>query len=206
MEAVLELDLSGTVNNKFMEIYMKRNSFLISLNIFILFCFVFSSCELSDSAGYGDGPTVQGNITITGLDAYNGNYLTLYGNMKYGSTYSVFISYTILIGTTKLTKKKQYVNVVEIREDSLYGAQIANGSFKIPYYTMDSSGNVNTIKTDPPYSFSTVRLYITTEKSMKFKPCLSTENVIATAMMPADWQESRDFTINKSQLTEWFNF
>jgi len=201
----LELDLSGTVNNEFTEIYMKRKRFLISFNIFILFCFVFSSCELSDSADYGDSPAVQGNITITGLDAYNGNYVTLYGYMySKGTYYSNYNS--ILVGTTKLTKKKHYGYVVSISEDSLNGAKIANGSIKIPYYAMNSSGNVDTNKLDLPFGISTVRLYINTEKSIKFKPCFSTENVIATAMMPVGRQESRDFTLDKSQFTEWLDY
>lgn len=179
---------------------MKRNILLISFNIFFLFCFIYSSCELPDTVSYGDGPAVQGNVTITGLDAYNGNYVTMYGHMNYNNKFSH------LIGTTKLTKKAQYGFFVVIREDSLNGAQIANGSVKIPYYAMQSNGNVYSNKLDLPFGFLTVRFYINTEKSINFKPSFSTENVISTAMMPVGWQESRDFTLNKSQLTEWFDF
>lgn len=184
---------------------MKRN-ILLSFTILFFFCIAFTSClaligeAITDKNQYGDGPAVQGNVTITGLEAYNGKYITMYGHMNYYNEFSY------LIGTTKLTKKAQFGYFVSIKEDTLDGAQITNGSVKIPYYAMSGSETVLSKTYSPPFGFLTVRIYINTEKSIIFRPCFSTENVIATAMIPVGWQDNRNFTLNKSQLVDWNDF
>jgi len=143
-------------------------------------------------------PVIQDVIKFTGLGNYDGKLAFIYGRMYGNSRPS-----ELLIGATKISGNFKNNNF------SFKGVKITNGKVNIPLYLAYDgefyTGNYQAYSVFNPYS---VRIYISTNDTMKWFYGLSMENIIATGTLPRlgypRWGELPIY--DKSDFNDWTDF
>lgn len=171
------------------------NKIIIGITIFLL-SLLLITCPLSDGM-----PIVQGNITITGLNEYNGKFVILYGRIGHSmNAYQIF-------GFMEINGN------VEDMIFSAKGVKISNGTAKIPlhYIREDSSKLENTndaYKIEGSFYISSSNILINTKETLNYNYGFSMNDVIASGSIKSGTytMENANTVIGRDNLVDWKDF
>jgi hypothetical protein len=193
-----------------------KKSPVIFIGSLLFICLFSVTCSIeNESEGEKESktPVIQKYLTITGLDAFNGNYVVFYGKINWGSGIGGEV-YGV-IGCDAFSGNPVSNNF------SLNGVKISGGTARIPIYAVsdyeENWGVFNGVVTKPiddsetyPLEYSNIwpiTVYINKNELMEYAYGYSLGDTVAAGITRIGVVEmSLDWTVNKNEFDEWFEW
>jgi hypothetical protein len=187
---------------------MKKNV-AVFIGLFLFICLCFTTCSL-EGESENETPVIQEYLTVTGLDAFDGNYVVFYGIITweagFGPVYDTIGCNTIRGNPTS-------------NNFSLNGVEISGGRARIPIYAIsryeDNWGVFNGILTEPiefihdaKYSYTwELTFYINKKDVVEYVYGYSLGDTVAAGVTQIGLIErSKEWTVDKSEFEKWFEW
>lgn len=194
---------------------MKKNR-VIFIGSFLFICLFIVACPLeseSESESKKETPVIQKYLTVTGLDAFNGNYVVFYGKINWGA--GLFGAVYDTIGCNTIDGNPAGNNF------SLSAVKISDGTARIPIYAISDYEEAwhvfNGILTEPiddseefPLEYSNIwelTFYINKMEIMEYVYGYSLGDTVAVGVTRMGLVKmSNEWTVDKSEFEKWFEW